>query len=63
MDTDPDEFMLEEAESRADPRRVGDVLERIEWRLQYGEFGGLLSLKLIGWIIIVLLALILWRLW
>jgi hypothetical protein len=60
MATDPDELILEEAERRADPRRVGDVLERIEWRLQYG---GLLGLKVIGWIIVVLLALILWRIW
>jgi len=63
MATDPDELMLEEAERRADPRRVGDTLERIEWRLQYGEYGGLLGIKLIGGIIVVLLALILWRLW
>lgn len=63
MATDPDELMLEEAERRADPRRVSDVLERIEWRLQYGEYGGLLGLKVIGWILVVLLALILWRLW
>ena len=66
MATDPDELMLEDDERREDPRRVGDVLERIEWRLwrlQYGEYGGLLRLKVVGWIIVVLLALILWRLW
>jgi hypothetical protein len=61
--SDPDEAALQEVERRADPRRVGDALERIEWRLQYGEFGAPGSLKLIGWIIIVLLCLILWRLW
>lgn len=63
MTDDPDELMLEEAERRADPRRVGDVLERIEWRLQYGEFGGPTGIKLALWIIAILLALILWRLW
>ena len=63
MATDPDELMLEEAERRADPRRVGDTLERVEWRLQYGQYGTPLALKLLGWTIVALLVLILWRLW
>ena len=63
MSDDPDEAALEEIERRMHPARVGDVLERIEWRLQYGEFGGLTGIKIALWIIVVLLSLILWRFW
>ena len=63
LSSDPDERQLEEAETRADPRRVGDILERIEWRLQYGEVGVPASFKFIGCVIMILLALILWRIW
>ena len=63
MSDDPDEYLAEEAERRIDPGRVGDLLEQIEWRLMYGKIGGLFSLKLAIWIIVVLLALILWRIW
>ena len=62
MTDDPDELRLGEAERRADPRRVGDVLEKIEWRLMYGKYGGLTSIKVALWIIVVLLVLILSRL-
>ena len=58
---DPDEMKLVEAERRADPRRVGDVLERIEWRLQHGEY--VAPRSFVGWLIVALLALILWRVW
>jgi hypothetical protein len=59
MTDDPDELRYEQAIARKDPMRVPDSLERIDWRLQYG----IPELKLIGWIIVVLLALILWRVW
>ena len=60
---DPDELRLEHAEARVEPGRVGDLAEQIAWRMQYGEFGTPLGLKIIGWIIIALLGLILWRIW
>lgn len=63
MTTDPDERALEELERRSDPRRVGDVLERIEWRLMYGEYGGLTAIKIALWVIAGMLALILYRFW
>ena len=58
-----DELDAEEAEHRADPRRVGDILERVEWRLTHGEYGTPLGVKIIGYAVITLLALILWRIW
>lgn len=63
MADDHDELMLEEAERRADPSRSGNALERIEWRLMYGEYGTPLGIKIIGYTIIALLALIVWRIW
>jgi hypothetical protein len=63
MTDDPDERKLEEAERRMHPARVGDLLEHIDWRLMYGEFGGLTSIKIALWTIVGLLALILWRFW
>ena len=60
---DPDESEIDEAKRRADPRRVGDALERIEWLWEYGQYGFPLDLRLIGWSIVALLALILWRVW
>jgi len=63
MHTDPDEASLADAERRADPKRTGDILERVEWRLQYGECAAPPGLKVIGWLIVILLALILWRVW
>jgi hypothetical protein len=38
-------------------------LERLEWLWQYGQYGAPLSLQLIGWSLVALLALILWRVW
>ena len=62
MADDPDEYMLRKAMERADPMRVPDALEKIEWRLMYGEYGGLTSIKIALWVIVVLLALILLQL-
>jgi len=56
---DPDELRLEQAMQRKDPARAGDLLEEIDVHLRYG----IPSLKLIGWIMVILLGLILWRLW
>ena len=60
---DPDAVTLEEVEARGDLRRLGDMLERIESRLQNSRYGVAKSIELIGLAIVVLLALILWRLW
>ena len=43
--------------------RTPDALERIEWRLMYGEFGVPRGVYVMGITIIVLLGLIVWRLW
>ena len=65
MTDDPDEIKAEmEARRRAiaegNPIALTQLnLEAIESHLRYG----IPALKMIGWIIIVLLALILWRLW
>jgi hypothetical protein len=63
MRMESDEQQLKEAGRRADPRRAGDVLERVEWRLQYGEYKAPFRLNFLGWIIAILLALILWSVW
>lgn len=46
---------------RVEPGRVGDLVEQVGWRMQYGEYGTPLGLKIIGWAIIDLLRLVLWR--
>ena len=56
MSDDPDELM---AENEAMHRNPPGALERIDYKLQYG----IPELKFIGWAIVVLLALILWRVW
>jgi len=58
-----DAVTVEEVETRGDLRRVGDMLERIESRLQNVRYDVAKSIELIGLAIIVLLALILWRIW
>jgi hypothetical protein len=63
MADDIDEQMYEETKRRVDPRRTGDVLERLEWRLMYGEYGTPLGIKVIGCAIVALLTLILYRIW
>jgi hypothetical protein len=60
---DTDAVTLDEAEARGDLRKVGDQLERIESRLQKTRYGILKSIELTGLAIVVLLALILWRIW
>ncbi len=59
MTDDPDELRMEQALARKDPARAGDALEAIEAHIRYG----LPTLKLIGWLIVVLLGLVLWRIW
>ncbi|MBC2731056.1 hypothetical protein [Thiobacillus sp.] len=59
MGDDPDEYMYEQAIRKKDPAVAIAAIEEIEVHLRYG----IPSLKLLGWIIVVLLALILWRLW
>ena len=60
---DPDELMMERAIAEKDPLRMPKTLDRIEWRLMYGEFGIPTAVWFLGGIIIVLLSLILWRIW
>ena len=60
MSDDQDELRAEQAARQNDPRfEAIDVINEIEIHLRYG----IPSIKLLGWIIIVLLALILWRIW
>ena len=63
MSDDSDAVTLQEVEARGDLRRVGDRLERIESRLQNTRYDVAKSIELIGLAIVVLLALILWRIW
>lgn len=62
MTTDPDELRYEQAVKYKDPALGIWLLERIEWRLMYGEYGGLTSIKLALLAIVAMLGLILWRL-
>jgi transposase len=48
MAEDPDEYRLRKAMERADPMRVPDALEKIEWRLMHGEYKAPSSLGLVG---------------
>jgi len=59
MTDDPDELRYEQSISRKDPAVAIAAIEEIEVHLRYG----IPSIKLLGWIIIILLALILWRIW
>lgn len=59
MKDDPDEIMYEQAIRKKDPAIAIAAIEEIEVHLRYG----IPSLKLLGWVIIALLTLILWRLW
>ena len=59
MTDDPDELMYEQTIREKDPATAIAAIEEIEVHLRYG----ISSLKLLGWIIIVLLTLILWRIW
>ena len=59
MTDDPDELRYEHERARRDPATAIDAIQEIEVYLRYG----LPTLKFLGWAIVVLLALILWRLW
>lgn len=59
MTNDPDELRYEHAISQKDPAVAIAAIEEIEVHLRYG----IAHIKLLGWIIIVLLTLILWRVW
>ncbi len=59
MTDDPDELRYEQAISQKDPAIAIAAIEEIEVHLRYG----IPSIKLLGWIIIVLISLILWRIW
>lgn len=59
MTEDPDELKHEHWVSDRDPAIAIAAIQEIEVTLRYG----LPVLKFIGWTIIVLQALILWRLW
>ena len=63
MTDDPDELRYELEVNKKDTvsqiAEMRDVLNEIEIQLRYG----LPRLKLIGWLVVVLLACILWRVW
>ena len=59
MSNDPDEFKYEQAVRLKDTATAIAAVEEIEVHLRYG----ISSLKLIGWVLVVLLACILWRVW
>ena len=59
MTDDPDELKYEQAIRQKDPATAIAAVEEIEFHLRYG----IGSLKFLGWLIVVLLALILWRVW
>lgn len=63
MTDDPDEIRYEIEAEKKDPIRqmvaLRNSIDEIEIHLRYG----LRKLSLIGWLIVILLALILWRTW
>ena len=59
MTDDPDELRYEQAVKKRDPATAIAAIEEIEVHLRYG----IPSIKFLGWIIIILLSLILWRTW
>lgn len=59
MTDDPDEIRYLQSIRAKDPATAIAAIEEIEVHLHYG----IASLKFIGWIIIVLLGFILWRIW
>ena len=58
MTDDPDELRYEQRSPREDAAITIDVLNEIEIHLR-----SLSALTFVGWLIVVLLALILWRIW
>lgn len=59
MTDDPDECRYEQAIHRKDPEVAIAAIEEIEVHLRCG----IPRIKFLGWIVIVLLTLILWRIW
>ena len=63
MTDDPDELRYEIEAEKKDPIRqiaaMRETIDEIEIHLRYGIRG----LKIIGWIVVILLGLILWRSW
>ena len=59
MTDDPDELRYEQSINEKDPASRYRLLNEIEIHLRYG----IPSIKFLGWVIVVLLSLILWRLW
>ena len=63
MTDDPDELRYEIEAEKKDPIRqiaaMRDAIDEIEIHLRYG----IRSLKTIGWIVVIILAIILWRSW
>lgn len=59
MTDDPDELKMGQEISKRDPANAILAIEEIEVHLRYG----IPTLKLIGYAVVVLLALILWRVW
>ena len=59
MTDDPDELRYEQAIDRKDPALAIAAIEEIEVHLRYG----IPSIKFLGWINVILLTLILWRIW
>ncbi len=59
MTDDPDEVRYVQEVAKRDPSTAIEAVEAIEDHLRYG----IPALKRIGWAIVILLALVLWRLW
>ncbi len=59
MTEDPDEFRYLEESRIKDTKVAFAAIEEIEVQLRYG----ISSLKFIGWLIVFLLCLIIWRIW
>lgn len=59
MSDDPDETRYENKIQKKDPRYQSELLDEIEIHLRYG----IPSIKLIGWIIVILLAVIVYKVW
>jgi hypothetical protein len=58
-DSEPDELKYQREMEKKAPSGAFAAIEEIEVHLRYG----IPSMKLIGWIIVFLLTLILWRVW
>jgi hypothetical protein len=56
---DPDELRYQHVVDKRDPAVAITAVEEIEVHLRYG----IASLKLVAWVMVALLALILWRVW